>query len=81
MPQPLYTAGWNESARAIAQASWKRGSMVPSINSPGRSEGYSLAYDKVSFVEDRCEKCTGRNCRGCSSPAAAINSDSACRVA
>ena len=39
MPQPLYAAGGNESARAIAQASLKRGSLVPSINSPGRSDG------------------------------------------
>src|SRR5437868_5468546 len=32
-PQP---AGWNVSARAIAQASRKRGSSVPSSSSPGR---------------------------------------------
>ena len=35
----IYPAGGNESARAIAQASRKRGSLVPSINSPGRSDG------------------------------------------
>ena len=34
-----YPAAANESARAIAQASRKRGSLVPSINSPGRSDG------------------------------------------
>ena len=34
-----YPAGWNESARAISQASRKRGSLVPSISSPGRSDG------------------------------------------
>jgi len=30
----FHPTGWNESARAIAQASRKRGSWVPSINSP-----------------------------------------------
>jgi hypothetical protein len=35
----FHPAGWNESARAIAQSSRKRGSLVPSINSPGRSDG------------------------------------------
>ncbi len=39
MERRRYPAGWNESARAIAQASRKRGSLVPSINSPGRSDG------------------------------------------
>src|SRR3954452_19339860 len=34
-----YPAGWNVSARAIVHASRKRGSWVPSINSPGRSDG------------------------------------------
>jgi hypothetical protein len=34
-----YPAGWNESARAMAQASRKRRSWVPSSNSPGRSDG------------------------------------------
>jgi hypothetical protein len=34
-----YVAGANESARAIAHASRKRGSWVPSISSPGRSDG------------------------------------------
>jgi hypothetical protein len=35
----FYIAGANVSGRAIAQASAKRGSLVPSINSPGRSDG------------------------------------------
>ncbi|MGY4413987.1 hypothetical protein ACVWW4_005723 [Bradyrhizobium sp. LB7.1] len=34
-----YCAGWNVSVRAICQASRKRGSSVPSSNSPGRSDG------------------------------------------
>ncbi|MGF6428145.1 hypothetical protein ABIE91_003365 [Bradyrhizobium elkanii] len=34
-----YPAGWNESARAIAQASRKRRSWVPASSSPGRSVG------------------------------------------
>jgi len=34
-----YIFAANESARAIVQASAKRGSLVPSINSPGRSDG------------------------------------------
>jgi hypothetical protein len=34
-----HPAGANESARAIAQASRKRPSLVPSISSPGRSDG------------------------------------------
>ncbi|SDD56643.1 hypothetical protein SAMN05216337_1012170 [Bradyrhizobium brasilense] len=34
-----YPAGWNESARAIAQASRKRRSWVPSSSSSGRSVG------------------------------------------
>ena len=37
--EPPHPAGANESARAIAQASRKRGSLVPSISSPGRSDG------------------------------------------
>lgn len=39
IPLVPYPAGWNESARASAHASAKRGSLVPSINSPGRSDG------------------------------------------
>jgi hypothetical protein len=35
----LYIAAANVSARAMAQASRKRGSSVPSISSPGRSDG------------------------------------------
>src|SRR5438132_1517440 len=34
-----YPAGAKESARAIAQASRKRTSSVPSVSSPGRSAG------------------------------------------
>jgi hypothetical protein len=34
-----YPAGANDSARAIAHASLKRTSSVPSISSPGRSDG------------------------------------------
>ena len=37
--QSPYPAAENVSARAIAQASRKRGSLVPSISSPGRSDG------------------------------------------
>jgi hypothetical protein len=35
----IYPPGANESARASVQASRKRGSLVPSINSPGSSDG------------------------------------------
>jgi MFS family permease len=37
--RPTYPAAAKLSARAIAQASRKRGSLVPSISSPGRSDG------------------------------------------
>ena len=39
MTEHIHPAAANVSARAIAQASRKRGSLVPSINSPGRSDG------------------------------------------
>jgi hypothetical protein len=48
--------GANVSARAMAHPSRKRTSLVPSISSPGRSEGYSFANDCTSIVEVRCEK-------------------------
>jgi hypothetical protein len=52
-----HPTGWNESARAMAQASRKRGSWVPSINSPGRSAypaAANVSAGAIAAANDDC---------------------------